>query len=72
VERANVEKKATEKENQFAYRITGASAAAVQVEIDQLMNARDTAYATFSFPIRDGERFVSVGTVLSYEIEEKL
>lgn len=52
-----------------AYRITADSAPLVQREIDQIMNARCTAHATFSFPIRDGERFVSVGTVLSYEKE---
>lgn len=67
MERAKVEKKATEKENQFAYRIAGSSAAAVQFAIDQIMNARDTAYATFSHPIRNGNQFVAIGTVLSYE-----
>lgn len=56
--------------NLTAYRIEGESAESVQFEIDRIMNARDTAHATFSFPIREGRKYISVGTVLSYERAE--
>jgi hypothetical protein len=52
-----------------SYEITGETAAAVQLQIEEFQNAPDTAYATFCNPIREGKQFKSLGIVVSYEKE---
>jgi hypothetical protein len=49
------------------YEISADSPAQVQFAISNLMEGPDVAWAEFSNPHRNGQQFISIGTVLSYE-----